>query len=241
MPSYSSQGSSIIGYEIILDSAVLGELSDAEEEVRESGSFLSSFSSGEAVLLDAQSVLSTVSRLAEGNWQTLLSSRFVGTRVPGQLLGYVRAFQSATENFQSWFSFALDVLSLVPGPVGTGVRLAKATLSVIEGAREAFSSGDLSALLRLTVQIARTANRLASYLSELSEEFQAIEAGQISYEGSNFEGQAIGITIIYRDGSVYTWLASRVGQGSIDIMIGLAESGSGLGSWMYHNVRYQYS
>lgn len=54
-------------------------------------------------------------------------------------------------------------------------------------------------------------------------------------------GEPIGILIEFEDGSVYRWLADTVGDDAIQTMIDLAERGDGLGSWIYENVRFDYS
>lgn len=60
-------------------------------------------------------------------------------------------------------------------------------------------------------------------------------------EGAGEQPEPEGISVFFEDGSIYSWYASGVGRATLDMMISLAQSHSGLGSFIYRNVRFEYS
>lgn len=84
--------------------------------------------------------------------------------------------------------------------------------------------------------------RETSNISNLLRLIENVEAGsEVPYFDSDVAGLATGIEIEYRDGSIYRWEENVIGTAAINTMIQLAEANSGLGSWMYYNVRFAYS
>ena len=72
-------------------------------------------------------------------------------------------------------------------------------------------------------------------------EYELIVAGQRSYFDSLLEGAADAIYVMFYDGSVYRYEASRIGDGSLEDMIRLGETNSGLVRFIHANVKFDYS
>lgn len=149
--------------------------------------------------------------------------------------------RTTTHDFDNFFEFAFrgtaEFLSILPD--FTGDIAASQVRNVVRQAEDI--QGYIEDIQNIQQNISQVATQTQEYITEILQQISNVDNGALSYFDSDLIGEATAIIVAYQDGSLYQWTIDRVGNDVIDTMIELAESNSGLGSYIYHNVRYDYS
>lgn len=153
---------------------------------------------------------------------------------PQGLLGLLQFFGEGTLEFAS-------VIPGLPTNVATVIRLANTAINAVDTLR---NSEDTVAKAGAAFTLVRDFTRLVETIYDgLRTEVKEVERGEKSFLDSSFvdTDTAIDFYVTFNDGSIYRWQSQFVGLDTIQQMISLAEAHDGLGSFIYHRVRYLYS
>ena len=212
MPYYFSSDSSVRYYQVILEETVFAQLEDGLQETRAN---LQTFSEIGRDILTAVGLYQTGE--FDFGFLAQLSADYLGIGFAPRLFRLVGEIETLRGQIRS---FLAEPIVFVENQIAS------------------FIEGRFFSLFNFGERLLRQAR---TEIEDLIEEYVLISDGDLPYLGSSFDGLAVGIFVLFSDGSGYQWLADAVGNGRIEDMIELAEQGDGLGSYIYQNVRFSYS
>ena len=226
MPSYYCPHSSVNAYEITIDPEVLAQLRRSRNALRDY----------------VQSIADAIEQTASGRLTTISGASRLRRLVSKTVMGYpgiqLGALARPFTSLQSRLNRVLRDFDEVFN------RDYSVSLAEFDALAETFIRGITAAetvLRNLIMSVNNASQQIDEALNNIEETIRAVSQGRQGYTDSIIDGAADGILVQFYDGSVYQWEAARVGDATIDTMISLAEAQAGLGTFIYANVRFDYS